>query len=118
MRNTLSLSDPQKCPCFSFPHRHTKSGRLGSHRQPAGVTWTQIACSARKAFTHPTLERLSELIPNLVYEQVARLGLTRLTIDLDGTVLRTALPTSRSAALPTEPTNSGSGIQTITTSPS
>jgi hypothetical protein len=42
-----------------------------------------------KAFTPQTLERLSELIRDLVYDQVERCRLGRLTIDLDGTVLRT-----------------------------
>jgi len=42
-----------------------------------------------KAFTPPALERLSDLIRDLVYDQVERSRLPRLTIDLDGTVLRT-----------------------------
>jgi len=42
-----------------------------------------------KAFTPPLLERLSDLIRDLVYEQIERCRLVRLTIDLDGTVLRT-----------------------------
>lgn len=42
-----------------------------------------------KAFTPPMLEKLSELIRELVYDQIERCHLTRLTIDLDGTVLRT-----------------------------
>ena len=42
-----------------------------------------------KAFTPPLLERLGTLIRDLVYEQVERCRLARLTIDLDGTVLRT-----------------------------
>jgi len=42
-----------------------------------------------KAFTPQALERLSELIRDLVYDQVERCRLSRLTIDLDGTVLRT-----------------------------
>ncbi len=42
-----------------------------------------------KAFTPPALERLSDLIRDLVYDQVERCRLGRLTIDLDGTVLRT-----------------------------
>ncbi len=42
-----------------------------------------------KAFTPPMLEKLSELIRELVYDQIERCRLTRLTIDLDGTVLRT-----------------------------
>lgn len=41
-----------------------------------------------KAFTPQMLEKLSELIRELVYDQVERCRLTRLTIDLDGTVLR------------------------------
>jgi hypothetical protein len=42
-----------------------------------------------KAFTPPALERLSDLIRDLVYDQVERSRPPRLTIDLDGTVLRT-----------------------------
>jgi hypothetical protein len=42
-----------------------------------------------KAFTPPLLERLGDLIRDLVYEQIERCRLARLTIDLDGTVLRT-----------------------------
>jgi hypothetical protein len=42
-----------------------------------------------KAFDSLMLEKLSELIRELVYDQVERCRLTRLTIDLDGTVLRT-----------------------------
>ncbi len=42
-----------------------------------------------KAFNPLMLEKLSELIRELVYDQVERCRLTRLTIDLDGTVLRT-----------------------------
>jgi hypothetical protein len=42
-----------------------------------------------KAFTPPLLERLSDLIRDLVYEQIERCRLSRLTLDLDGTVLRT-----------------------------
>jgi hypothetical protein len=57
----------------------------GLHRVPSDrtvVAWL-------KAFTHPTLEALSELIRDLVYEQIERLRLARLTIDVDGSVLRT-----------------------------
>ncbi len=42
-----------------------------------------------KAFNPQMLEKLSELMRDLVYDQVERCRLTRLTIDLDGTVLRT-----------------------------
>ena len=42
-----------------------------------------------KTFTPPLLERLGDLIRDLVYEQIERCRLARLTIDLDGTVLRT-----------------------------
>jgi hypothetical protein len=42
-----------------------------------------------KRFTSPALERLGDLIRDLVYEQIERCRLSRLTIDLDGTVLRT-----------------------------
>ncbi len=57
----------------------------GLHQLPSDRTVVRWL----KSFTHPSLERLSDLIRDLVYEQIARLGLTRLTIDLDGTVLRT-----------------------------
>ena len=42
-----------------------------------------------KRFTPQTLLALSDLIRDLVYEQIERSRLRRLTIDLDGTVLRT-----------------------------
>ena len=42
-----------------------------------------------KRFTPQTLLALSDLIRDLVYEQIERSKLARLTIDLDGTVLRT-----------------------------
>ncbi len=42
-----------------------------------------------KRFTDRTLLVLSDLIRDLVYEQIEREKLRRLTIDLDGTVLRT-----------------------------
>ena len=57
----------------------------GLHRTPSDrtvVAWL-------KAFTPPALERLSDLIRDLVYDQIERSHLPRLTIDLDGTVLRT-----------------------------
>jgi len=57
----------------------------GLHRVPADrtvVAWL-------KAFTPPVLEALCEVIRDLVYEQIEWLGLRRLTLDLDGSVLRT-----------------------------
>ncbi|MFQ5700170.1 MAG: IS1380 family transposase [Myxococcota bacterium] len=57
----------------------------GLHRLPADrtvVAWL-------KAFTPPALEALCELIRDLVYEQIEWLGLRRVTLDLDGSVLRT-----------------------------
>jgi Transposase DDE domain group 1 len=57
----------------------------GLHLVPTdrtGVRWL-------KAFTPPLLERLGDLIRDLVYEQIERCRLARVTIDLDGTVLRT-----------------------------
>jgi hypothetical protein len=57
----------------------------GLHRLPSDrtvVAWL-------KAFTPPALEALCEIIRDLVYEQIEWLGLSRLTLDLDGTVLRT-----------------------------
>jgi hypothetical protein len=57
----------------------------GLHLAPADRTVVRWL----KAFTPPLLERLSDLIRDLVYEQIERCRLSRLTIDLDGTVLRT-----------------------------
>jgi len=57
----------------------------GLHLVPADRTVVRWL----KAFTPPLLERLSDLIRDLVYEQIERCRLRRLTIDLDGTVLRT-----------------------------
>ena len=57
----------------------------GLHRLPADrtvVAWL-------KAFTPPALEALCEIIRDLVYEQIEWLGLKRVTLDLDGSVLRT-----------------------------
>jgi len=57
----------------------------GLHRLPADrtvVAWL-------KAFTPPALEALCEMIRDLVYEQIEWLGLRRVTLDLDGSVLRT-----------------------------
>jgi hypothetical protein len=57
----------------------------GLHRLPSDrtvVAWL-------KAFTPPALEALSDLIRELVYEQIEALGLSRLTLDVDGSVLRT-----------------------------
>lgn len=42
-----------------------------------------------KRFTPEALERLRDLIRDLVYEQIERAGLSRVTLDLDGTPLRT-----------------------------
>jgi len=55
------------------------------HRLPSDrtvVAWL-------KAFTDPALEALCDLIRELVYEQIERLRLGRVTLDLDGSVLRT-----------------------------
>jgi hypothetical protein len=57
----------------------------GVHLAPADRTVVRWL----KAFTPPLLERLCALIRDLVYEQIERCRLVRLTIDLDGTVLRT-----------------------------
>jgi hypothetical protein len=57
----------------------------GLHLVPADRTVVRWL----KAFTPPLLERLAALIRDLVYEQIERCRLARLTIDLDGTVLRT-----------------------------
>ena len=57
----------------------------GLHLVPADRTVVRWL----KAFTPPLLERLGTLIRDLVYEQIERCRLARLTIDLDGTVLRT-----------------------------
>ena len=56
----------------------------GLHRLPTDrtvVAWL-------KAFTLPMLEALGEIIRDLVYEQIKWLGLRRVTLDLDGSVLR------------------------------
>ena len=42
-----------------------------------------------KQFTQTSLRALARLNSELLYEQIAKLGLRRLTIDLDGTVIRT-----------------------------
>ena len=42
-----------------------------------------------KQFTQETLQALITLNSTLLYEQIERLGLSRLTIDVDGTVVRT-----------------------------
>lgn len=42
-----------------------------------------------KQFTQTSLRALMRLNSELLYEQIAKLGLRRLTIDLDGTVIRT-----------------------------
>ena len=57
----------------------------GLHLVPADRTVVRWL----KAFTPALLERLSDLIRDLVYELIERCRLARLTIDLDGTVLRT-----------------------------
>jgi hypothetical protein len=57
----------------------------GLHRLPSDrtvVAWL-------KAFTSPALEALSNLIRDLVYDQIEDLGVSRLTLDVDGSVLRT-----------------------------
>src|SRR6202043_3078446 len=41
-----------------------------------------------KQFTQTSLRALMRLNSELLYEQIAKLGLRRLTIDLDGTVIR------------------------------
>lgn len=57
----------------------------GLHRMPSDRT----VADWLKRFTPSTLERLADLLRDLVYEQIERCRLSRLTIDLDGTVLRT-----------------------------
>ena len=57
----------------------------GLHLLPADRTVVRWL----KAFTPPLLERLGTLMRDLVYEQIERCRLARLTLDLDGTVLRT-----------------------------
>ena len=44
-----------------------------------------------KRLSFPVLERLATVIRDLVYDTIAWAGLSRLTVDLDGTVLRTGL---------------------------
>ncbi len=57
----------------------------GLHRLPADRTVVRWL----KAFSAPLLERLADLIRDLVHDDIARHRLSRLTLDLDGTVLRT-----------------------------
>jgi hypothetical protein len=57
----------------------------GLHRLPADRTLVRWL----KAFTAPLLERLADLIRDGVHDEIERAGLARLTVDLDGTVLRT-----------------------------
>jgi hypothetical protein len=57
----------------------------GLHLVPADRTVVRWL----KAFTPSLLERLCALMRDLFYEQIERSRLARLTIDLDGTVLRT-----------------------------
>lgn len=57
----------------------------GLHRLPADRTVVRWL----KAFTAPLLERLANLIRDGVHDEIERTGLSRLTLDLDGTVLRT-----------------------------
>lgn len=57
----------------------------GLHRLPADRTVVRWL----KAFTAPLLERLADLIRDGVHDDIERAGLARLTVDLDGTVLRT-----------------------------
>ena len=49
--------------------------------RPTIVNWL-------KQFTAERLEGLSELNGALVYEQIERLGLSRVTVDMDGTVVQ------------------------------
>jgi hypothetical protein len=42
-----------------------------------------------KQFTRKSLDALSGVISELVYEQIERLGLSRLTIDIDGSIVQT-----------------------------
>jgi hypothetical protein len=51
----------------------------GLHRLPADRTVLALL----KAFTPPALEALCDLIRDLVYEQIERLSLRRITLDLD-----------------------------------
>jgi hypothetical protein len=57
----------------------------GLRRMPADRTVVRWL----KAFTPPLLDRLADLIRDLVHDDIERHRLPRLTIDLDGTVLRT-----------------------------
>ena len=57
----------------------------GLHRMPSDRTVSEWL----KAFRPETLEGLGDLMRDLVYDCAERCGLSRLTIDLDGTVLRT-----------------------------
>ena len=57
----------------------------GLHRMPSDRTVAKWL----RAFRPETIERLGDLMRDLLYDCVERCGLTRLTIDFDGTVLRT-----------------------------
>lgn len=57
----------------------------GLHRLPTARTLGRWL----RAFTPPLLERLADVIRDGVYADIERCGLARLTVDLDGTVLRT-----------------------------
>lgn len=61
-------------------------GRLcGLARIPADRTVVKWL----KGFTQPSLGALARLNSELLYDQIRQLGLRRLTIDIDGTVIRT-----------------------------
>jgi hypothetical protein len=59
----------------------------GLHRLPADRTLVRWM----KRLPFPALERLATVIRDLVYDTIVWAGLSRLTIDADGTVLRTGL---------------------------
>jgi hypothetical protein len=63
----------------------------GLHRMPADRTLARWL----ERFSSVALLRLGELIQELVFEQIERAKLARLTIDADGTVLRTGAHVER-----------------------
>lgn len=66
---------------------------VGLHRLPTDRTVVRWM----KRVPFPVLERLASVIRDLVYDTVAWAGLARLTVDVDGTVLRAGLQTEGAA---------------------
>jgi len=56
---------------------------------PARIPTERTVANWLKQFTQASLQALIALNSELLYEQIERLGLPRLTLDIDGTVIRT-----------------------------